>query len=84
MGLREGVTARRAVGYAEALGHLDGQLTEEAAREATARNTRRLARRQLTWFRPDERITWVDGRRDGEDPARVIADALAALGTLDT
>jgi tRNA dimethylallyltransferase len=84
MGLREGVTARRAVGYAEALGHLDGQFTEEVAREATARNTRRLARKQLTWFRPDERIAWVDGRRDGEGSARVIADALAALGTLDT
>lgn len=83
-GIREGVTARRAVGYAEALGLLDGSLTEEAAREATARNTRRLARKQLKWFGPDERVTWVDGARDQEDAPRVLADALAALGTLDT
>lgn len=84
LGLRDGVTARRAVGYAEALGVLDGSLTEEAAREATARNTRRLARKQLKWFGPDERVTWVDGARDHADGARVLADALAALGTLDT
>lgn len=83
-GLREGVTARRALGYAEALGLLDGSLTEEAAREATARNTRRLARKQLKWFGPDERVTWVDGARDQDDAPRVLADALAALGTLDT
>jgi tRNA dimethylallyltransferase len=81
-GLRDGVTARRAVGYAEALAHLDGALTEEVAREATARNTRRLARKQLKWFGPDERVVWIDGHRAGEDPARVLADALAALGTL--
>ena len=83
-GLRDGVTARRAVGYAEALAHLDGDLTEEAAREATARNTRRLARKQLKWFGPDERVVWIDGRRVGEDASRVLADALAALGTLGT
>jgi tRNA dimethylallyltransferase len=83
-GLREGVTARRAVGYAEALAHLDGAVMEEAAREATARNTRRLARKQLRWFGPDERVFWIEGRRAGEDPSRVLADALAALGTLGT
>jgi tRNA dimethylallyltransferase len=83
-GLRDGVTARRAVGYAEALAHLEGALTEDAAREATARNTRRLARKQLKWFGPDERVVWIDGHRVGEDPSRVLADALAALGTLDT
>jgi len=83
-GIREGVTARRAVGYAEALGLLDGTLSEEAAREATARNTRRLARKQLKWFGPDERVTWVDGSRGEGDAPRVLADALAALGRLDT
>lgn len=83
-GLREGVTARRAVGYAEALAHLDGHLTEEEAREATARNTRRLARKQLKWFGPDDRVVWIDGPRDGDDGSRALAEALAAVGTLDT
>jgi tRNA dimethylallyltransferase len=83
-GLREGVTARRAVGYAEALAYLDGHLTEGAAREATARNTRRLARKQLKWFGPDERVVWIDGPRDGDDGSRALAEALAAVGTLDT
>lgn len=82
-GLREGVTARRAVGYAEALAHLDGDLTEGAAREATARNTRRLARKQLKWFGPDERVVWIDGAKDPAGDSRVLSEALAAVGTLD-
>jgi tRNA dimethylallyltransferase len=59
-GLREGVTARRAVGYAETLRHLDGELTAAETRELIKQHTRRLARKQAQWFRPDPRVTWVD------------------------
>ncbi len=59
-GLREGRTARRAVGYAQVLRLLGGQLTEAEAREATSRATRRLARRQRSWFRQDPRLHWLD------------------------
>ncbi len=59
-GLREGPTASRAIGYREALEHLDGELTAEQARAATALATRRFARRQESWFRKDERVTWLD------------------------
>lgn len=58
-GLREGVTASRALGYAQVLRHLDGELTESQALEATQRATRRFARRQDTWFRRDLRIHWL-------------------------
>ena len=58
-GLREGVTARRAVGYAETLRHLDGELTATETRELIKQHTRRLARKQAQWFRPDPRVTWV-------------------------
>jgi tRNA dimethylallyltransferase len=59
VGLREGVTASRALGYAQVLGYLDGKLPDEAAALAeTARATRRFARRQRSWFRPDPRIRW--------------------------
>ena len=61
-GLREGRTASRAIGYAQALDQLDGSLTAEQAQEQTAALTRRLARRQESWFRPDPRITWLDPR----------------------
>jgi tRNA dimethylallyltransferase len=58
-GLREGRTASRALGYAQVLRYLDGETTEDAAREETKRATRRFARRQDTWFRRDPRITWL-------------------------
>ncbi len=66
-GLRDGVTASRAIGYGQVLAHLDGRITEDEAREQTISGTRRFARRQDGWFRKDPRITWV--RYD--DPERV-------------
>ena len=42
---------------------IDGDLTEDEALAQTATLTRRLARRQESWFRPDPRITWLDARR---------------------
>ena len=72
-GLREGVTASRALGYAQALAHLDGAASEEAAKADTARATRRFARRQRSWFRPDPRIRWYDAARvEAADIARTI------------
>jgi tRNA dimethylallyltransferase len=59
-GLREGVTASRALGYAQVLQLLDGTLTEAEAQEATKVATRRFVRRQRGWFRRDPRISWLD------------------------
>ncbi|NUL48924.1 tRNA (adenosine(37)-N6)-dimethylallyltransferase MiaA [Cellulosimicrobium funkei] len=59
-GLRQGRTASRAIGYAQFLAVLDGESSLETAVEDTATATRRFARRQLTWFRADPRITWFD------------------------
>lgn len=58
-GLREGLTASRALGYQQVLAHLAGECTEQEAYEATVRGTRRFARRQDSWFRKDPRITWL-------------------------
>jgi tRNA dimethylallyltransferase len=58
-GLREGRTANRALGYRQVLAFLDGEITETEAQEQTVRGTRRFARRQDSWFRKDERISWV-------------------------
>jgi len=59
IGLREGRTASRALGYQQVLRALDGEWTSEQAREETARATRRFARRQESWFRRDPRISWL-------------------------
>jgi tRNA dimethylallyltransferase len=60
-GLRNGRTASRALGYAQVLRHLDGELSERETREEIVRATRRFARRQLSWFRRDPRIQWLSG-----------------------
>ena len=58
-GLREGRTAAKALGYSQALAHLDGLLTAGQAVDDTITSTRRFARRQESWFRPDPRIHWL-------------------------
>lgn len=59
-GLREGATAPRAVGYREVLEHLDGAIDLGEARRRTVVATRRLVRRQRSWFRRDTRVRWLD------------------------
>ena len=58
-GLRESLTASRALGYRQVLRFLDGQITEAEARDLTASATRKFARRQDSWFRKDTRIHWL-------------------------
>lgn len=59
-GLRRGKTAPRALGYAQFLKVLDGGSTVSEAAQDTIVATRQFARRQLTWFRADPRISWLD------------------------
>ena len=77
-GLREGVTASRALGYAQVLGALDGRWSLEQARTLTVTATRRFARRQRAWFRRDPRITWLDGAALSPEAQLEAALALTA------
>ncbi|TVU60397.1 tRNA (adenosine(37)-N6)-dimethylallyltransferase MiaA [Paenarthrobacter nitroguajacolicus] len=74
LGLRHGKTASRALGYSQFLKVLDGHMEVEAAVEETIVATRQFARRQLTWFRGDPRITWLDWQ-DSELLAKAVASA---------
>jgi tRNA dimethylallyltransferase len=71
-GLRQGKTAPRALGYAQFLRVLDGAATVAEAADETIVATRQFARRQLTWFRADTRINWLDWQ-DRELTARAAA-----------
>lgn len=64
-GLRDGVTAPRAIGYSQVLAHFDGEYDLDEARERTFIGTRRYVRRQRSWFRRDSRVRWIDGGADG-------------------
>lgn len=59
-GLEEGTTARRAIGYAQALAQLTGAATEAEAIAETQALTRRYARRQVSWFRRYRDTVWLD------------------------
>lgn len=60
VGLREGKTASKALGYGQFLRVLDGESDVSEAAEETIVATRQFARRQITWFRADPRINWLD------------------------
>ena len=59
MGLLEGATAQRAIGYAQILALKRGEISEAAAIEETIIATRQYVRRQETWFKRDRRIQWI-------------------------
>lgn len=52
-------TARQIIGVSEVRGYLRGEYTREQAKDFMKMNTRRFAKRQLTWFRKEKRLTWV-------------------------
>jgi len=68
-GLRDGVTAARALGYAQVLADLDAGGDGAGAREPTFIGTRRYVRRQRSWFRRDHRIHWLDATAAGNADA---------------
>jgi tRNA dimethylallyltransferase len=72
---RLGVTAARAIGYAQAIAQLDGEQSERDAIAAAQALTRRYARRQVGWFRRYPAAHWFDADERG------LVDA--ALGTID-
>ena len=66
-GLEDGVTARRAIGYAQALAQLAGEKSEAEAIAETQSLTRRYARRQVSWFKRYPGIEWISPMSDAGD-----------------
>ena len=56
---KQGLTARQAIGHKELQPYIDGNITLDEAVEGLKRETRRYAKRQLTWFRRNENINWL-------------------------
>jgi tRNA dimethylallyltransferase len=70
-------TAARAVGYAQALGVIEGRLTVEEAVASTILATRQLARRQEKWFRRDPATVWFDAGAAAADTLHAVLRTLA-------
>lgn len=76
-GLRDGVTAIRAIGYRQVVDFLDGHSSEEEAKELVKKATRRFVRKQLGWYRRDPRIHWLEAGQRGN-----AEEVLARVGLL--
>ena len=72
-GFRASLTSVQALGYAQVLAHLDGEVTMEQMVATIKHRTRRYARRQLSWFRADRRVTWFEA-----DPRGLVAHLASA------
>jgi tRNA dimethylallyltransferase len=59
-GISSNTTSLQAIGYKELIKYLNGEESLEQAAEVIKQETRRYAKRQLTWFRRDKRINWID------------------------
>jgi tRNA dimethylallyltransferase len=59
-GVPESAPVLTGIGYAEALAYIHGELTLDELPQAMARSNRRYARRQLRWWRRDDRVTWFE------------------------
>ena len=88
-GIREGETAPRAIGYAQALAVIDGTMSVPEAVDSTALATRQLASRQIKWFRRDPRVRWIDveltedGRCTDAECSRVTRQARELVLAVD-
>ena len=60
------VNALQTVGYSEIFEHLDGKISLATAIEEIKKNTRQYAKRQMTWFKKDKEINWVNAKQTGE------------------
>ena len=72
-GLEPSAPAFRAIGYMQLAAHLGGETSLEEARESTIRETRRYAKRQLTWFRRSEPVQWLDAEAVEGDRGGTVA-----------
>jgi tRNA dimethylallyltransferase len=74
-------TPLQAIGYKELAGYLEGEITKDEAVRLVKRNTRRYAKRQLTWFRKEGDIAWIDvtGVLYAEEIFETVKSRLAEL-----
>ena len=73
---KEQPTALQALGYKEIKEYLEGNLTKQDAIDKIKQETRRYAKRQLTWFRKNKQTIWLDAQRDRQNNLKIIIDNL--------
>ena len=69
-------TAMQAIGYKEIVEYLDNKITIEDAIEKIKQETRRYAKRQITWFKRIENIKWLDGLEETQNNIKIILEVM--------
>lgn len=75
-GISRDTTAMQAIGYKEIAAALNGRISMQEAIEAVKRESRRYAKRQLTWFRRDKRINWIEASLPHEKICQQVFDII--------
>ena len=78
MGCTRDMVSMQGLGYKEILAYLDGECTLEEAVYILKRDTRHFAKRQLTWFRREHEVRWIE-RQEYPDEAAMLQAMLAQL-----
>ena len=73
---KEFPTAMQGLGYKEVVEYLNGQCTKEEMVEKVKMETRRFAKRQLTWFRKNKQTIWLDGKNDMQNNINIILEGI--------
>lgn len=79
MGCHRGMVSMQGLGYKEIMAWLEGETTYEEAVEILKRDTRHFAKRQLTWFRREREVIWIDKAAFGYDEDRILEYMLGEL-----
>lgn len=79
MGIEPDMTSMQGLGYREMIGYLNGEYDLERAIYLIKRNTRHFAKRQLTWFRREKDVIWVDKSEYNRDDAQVLDAILSKI-----
>jgi tRNA dimethylallyltransferase len=79
-GWRQALEQSKAVGYREAMAHLDGLIDCETMKDVIKQNTRRFAKRQLTWFRGMKETNWLDISRSNGETESLIYKLASQVG----
>lgn len=69
-------TAMQAIGYKEIREYLNKKITKEEAIEKIKQESRRYAKRQITWFKKNENIIWLDGLKDKQNNINIILEEI--------
>ena len=69
-------TAIQGLGYKETIEYIQGKITKEEMVEKIKMETRRYAKRQLTWFKKDKQTIWIDGLEDKEKNIQIILEEI--------